>query len=350
LSNSVTYEVKLDNYGSAEDIVKVMDTAMQGNNSTSYTFSQTVPATITMTNPEISGYTFLGWKITPSEDKISNWSVVSNASDETVFYPVETESGTATLADYGYRYENGQFILTTDRNFGDIKLTAIFEEQTAEYAFILVGPENATNFGTMTAQGANENYSSATENQKYTVTIGKVNGNPGTAKATAEYGFKLKEPNGWFTDEAGKIAVDSTWVSKGTLTPGKVNGLYEGGTFYAVIDYHLADLIISKTATGSFSGDQTFIFEVYQGATPLTTVSLQAGESVTIKDLIIGKEYTVKEVGGWSWRFDAKTAEHTMVPVVKGAENTNRIDFANTQQQNLWLTDDAFVLNKRTSS
>ena len=302
-----------------------------------------------MTNPSIPGYTFKGWRLTPSKEKISNWSVVSNATDETVFYADGTASGTATLAGYGYEYKNGQFTLTTDRNFGDIKLTAVFEEQTAEYTYILVGPENADDFGTLTATGASEGYSTATENQKYIVTIGKATGNPGTATTAAEYGFKLKDPNGWFTDDAGTTAVNATWVNNGVLTPGKVNDLYEGGTFYAVIEYHLADLIISKSATGSFSGDQTFIFEVYQGDKLLTTVALQNGESVTIKDLTIGTTYTVKEVGGWSWRFDAKNASHTMVPVAEGAVNTNRIEFTNTQQNNLWLTDDAYIQNKRKS-
>ena len=349
LNNVVSYDVDLDNYGSvADELGKAMDTAMQGNNTTSYTFSQTQSAIITMTNPSIPGYTFKGWRLTPSEEKISNWSIVSDAENEAVMYSVDgTTSGTATLAGYGYEYKNGQFTLTTDRNFGDIKLTAVFEEQTAEYSYILVGPEKADDFGTLTAKDASENYSTATENQKYIVTIGKVTGNPGTAAAVAEYGFKLKDPNGWFTDDAGTTAVNTAWVNDGVLTPGKVNDLYEGGTFYAVIEYHLADLIISKSATGSFSGDQTFIFEVYQTDKLLTTVALQNGESVTIKDLTIGTTYTVKEVGGWSWRFDAKNASHTMVPVAEGAVNTNEIKFTNTQQNNLWLTDDAYILNTR---
>ncbi|MBP3700625.1 MAG: hypothetical protein J6I64_01925, partial [Lachnospiraceae bacterium] len=352
LSNKVSYEVKLDNYGSVEDQVSAMDSTMQGDNKTSYTFSQTEPDTIVMTNPEIDGYTFTGWKITPSKTTISNWSNESNAVDETEFYGVDDadkQSGTETLATYGYEYKNGQFILTTDRNFGDITLTAVFEEQTAEYSFILVGPD----FGTMTATGASETYS--TENEKYTVTIGKVTGNPGSATAKAEYGFKLKDPNGWFTDEVGTTSVDTAWVSDdGTLTPAKVNDLYEGGTFYAVIEYHLADLVISKTAFGSYinnsNHDQTFIFEVYQGDDLLTTIALQSGESVTIKDLTIGTTYTVKEVGGWSWRFDATDKNHTMVPVTDTRNNPNTVAFTNNQNTNLWLTDDAFVLNKRKNN
>lgn len=352
LNNTVSYEVALDNYGTAQDTVKGMEPTMQGSNTTSYAFSQTVPATITLTNPSIPGYTFKGWKLTPSEDTISNWSVVSNAKDEAVTYPVDgTTSGTASLAGYGYEYKDGKFTLTTDRNFGDIKLTALFEEQNVDYTYILVGPKNANDFGTMTAKDASESYTTETVNKEYTVKIGKVTGNPGTATAEAAYGFKLKDLNGWFTDDTGSTAVDTTWVSKGTLTPAKVNGLYEGGTFYAVIEYHLADLIISKTATGSFSDDQTFIFEVYQGDKLLTTVALRSGESVTIKDLTIGTTYTVKEVDDWSWRFnDGGSKTWTMIPVAEGAKNTNEVTFANTQLINLWLTDDAFVLNKRKGS
>ena len=352
LSNKVSYEVKLDNYGSAEDQVSEMDSSMQGDNKTSYTFSQTEPDTIVMTNPEIDGYTFTGWKITPSKTTISNWSNESNAVDETEFYGVDDadkQSGTETLATYGYEYKDGQFILTTDRNFGDITLTAVFEEQTAEYTYNLVGPDKAADFGTMTATGASETYSTANANEKYTVTIGKVTGNPGSATAEAKYGFKLKDGS-WFTDKEGNTAVNSNWVTDGTLTPDKVNGLYEGGTFYAIIEYHLADLIISKTATGSFAEDQTFIFQIYKGDELLTTVALQNNESVTIKDLTIGTTYTVKEVGGWSWRFDATEKDHTMVPVTDTKSNPNTVAFTNTQNTSLWLTDDAFVLNKRKNN
>jgi len=355
LTNYVTYDIDLDNYGKAQDVFgQAMTDAQKAGNTTTYTFSQTEPATIIMTNPSIAGYNFLGWRITPSKDKISNWSNESNAVDETEFYGVNDsnkQSGTETLATYGYEYKDGKFILTTDRNFGDITLTAVFGEQSVEYNYILVGPDKATDFGTLTTKDASEDYTSVTENQKYTVKIGKVTGDPGTATAKAEYGFKLKDPKGWFTDKAGITAVDDNWVNdNGTLTPGRgANGLYEGGTFYAVIDYHLADLIISKTATGYHCDDQTFIFEVYQKDTLLTTVTLKSGESVAIKDLIIGTTYTVKEVGSWSWRFDAAEQEHTMLPVAEGSENTNKVAFTNTQTNNLWLSDEDDVLNKRSN-
>jgi len=360
LTNYVTYKIGLHNYGSVQNEFKTMTDAQKAGNTTTYTFSQTEPATIIMTNPSIQGYTFRGWKLTPSAEKISNWSVVSDAGieNEPVIYSVDgSVSGTTNLAGYSYEYKGGQFILTTDRNFGDITLTALFEEQTADYTYILVGPQQAADFGTMTAKGASEGFT-GTANQ-YTVKIGKVTGKPGSATVEANYRFKLRDPNGWFTDKEGTTAANSDWVKNGTLKPEKVNGLYEGGTFYAFIDYHLADLIISKTATGSFGNsndviaDQTFIFRVYQGDELLTSVALKSGESATIKDLIIGTEYTVKEIGGsggWSWRFDAAEKKCTMAPVMDAANNPNKVDFANIQQRNLWLTDEDDFLNQIRSS
>jgi len=358
MTNQVSYAVDLKNYGSATDeLDKAMTSEQQGNNTASYAFSQS-GQTITMTNPEIPGYTFLGWRLTPSTATISNWCTKCETGhagameNEAVEYLLSgNTSGTATLAGYSYAYSGNTFTITTDRNFGDIKLTALFEEETVDYTYTLVGPDGATNFGQIVAEDASEDYKNVTANKTYTVTIGKVTGDPGKATATAEYGFKLKDPNGWFTDETGTTAVNSTWVKDGVLTPVKVNDLYEGGTFYAVIEYHLADLIISKTATGSYIDNkdhqQTFIFEVYQGDKLLTTVALQPGESVTIKDLTIGTTYTVKEVGGWSWRFDSKTKTHTMIPNEVGKTDTNTVSFVNEQNKFLWLSDDAFVLNQR---
>lgn len=128
----------------------------------------------------------------------------------------------------------------------------------------------------------------------------------------------------------------------------------DNSEFWLHVINDVADLIISKTATGSYinngNHDQIFIFEVYQGDKLLTTVALQSGESVTIKDLTIGTTYTVKEVGGWSWRFDATEKNHIMVPVTDTRSNPNTVAFTNNQNMNLWLTDDAFVLNKRKNN
>ena len=125
LENGVSYEIDLN--GAKQE----MTDKQQEDNTKTYTFSHEVNATITMTTPIVPGYTFLGWKLTPSNETISNWGTMhhpeTSEDEEATYFLTDATSGTANLAGYQYAYNGDKFTLTTDRNFGNIKMTAIFE-------------------------------------------------------------------------------------------------------------------------------------------------------------------------------------------------------------------------------
>ena len=124
----------------------------------------------------------------------------------------------------------------------------------------------------------------------------------------------------------------------------------------------LGDLVITKTVVkngGVVDADQSFIFEIKgeetQTAAINMTVVLYGNDSVTIKDLPVGK-YKVTEKTNWSWRFgrsnvkvsvNGETASRTTsatVTVVKPTPAT--VAFTNTLTNKKWLTDICYAVNK----
>ena len=100
------------------------------------------------------------------------------------------------------------------------------------------------------------------------------------------------------------------------------------------------DLVISKS--GMKSGE-TAIFTVTGkglGSSGLT-VMVQNGESVTIKGLAVGEQYTITE-GGWSWKYEAKD------PVSRTLVNGSieKVSFNNIPKDISWLTDEFYKDNK----
>ncbi len=100
------------------------------------------------------------------------------------------------------------------------------------------------------------------------------------------------------------------------------------------------DLVISKS--GMKSGE-TAIFTVTGkglGSSGLT-VMVQNDESVTIKGLAVGEQYTITE-GGWSWKYEAKN------PVSRTLVNGSieKVSFNNIPKNISWLTDEFYKDNK----
>ena len=100
------------------------------------------------------------------------------------------------------------------------------------------------------------------------------------------------------------------------------------------------DLVIKKSG---MQNGETAIFTVKGkglGDKGLT-VMVQNGESVTVKGLAVGEQYTVSE-GGWSWKYEAQ--QDVTRTLTKGT--TENISFANIAKIVKWLTDEFFTDNR----
>lgn len=183
---------------------------------------------------------------------------------------------------------------------------------------------------------------------------------------TANPGFRFV---GWYTDANCTIPVDASAVgSNNTFVPAKyeptepedAKGYYVADTYYAKFDYDNADLIISKVV--DTNDNQTYIFKVECADTGFsTTVAVNGNESVTLKDLKAGKEYTVTEILDWAWRYDLAdvSAKHAEVEkdVASGKasftlykysdSDIETITFTNTKndEKKKWIDDSARIQN-----
>ncbi|MBQ2960030.1 MAG: hypothetical protein IJE09_02245 [Oscillospiraceae bacterium] len=350
VTNNVSYDIDLLNGDVEDELGKEMTAEQKAGNTTSYTFSQTVPATITMTNPEIAGYEFKGWRITPSKDKISNWSTESNAADETVFYELGTSSGKANLAGYTYAYSDNKFTLTTDRNFGDIKMTAVFKEQKAKITYKVVGPADETaDFGDVSIYFINENERDFKDEVFEEVYM--ANGDAKGAVAKENLGYKFV---GWYSDEACTQLVGNEETFIPTKTTVNGTELYEEATYYAKFDYNLTCMTI-KVADANIDQYQTLLFNVtgtISGEPYSTTVAIHhtgnGMSSVTIEGLQVGESYTVTPINDWSWRHElsAKESDKLEPNPSHDHEETNIVVFNVDNRSNKWLSAESYAVNK----
>ena len=123
LTNYITYKQSIDgvNIISPDDMVH--------SNPTTYTCSN-VTSQLEFTAPTHSGYTFKGWKIYASNEKISNWNLDANT------YP-------ATLISHINPSEGYQGVpITLLQNFGDIVMVAVFEPAFADLKIVNAGSQD----------------------------------------------------------------------------------------------------------------------------------------------------------------------------------------------------------------
>lgn len=99
------------------------------------------------------------------------------------------------------------------------------------------------------------------------------------------------------------------------------------------------DLVISKS--GMKSGETAIFTVTGKGLGSGLTVMVQNGESVTVKGLAVGEQYTVTE-GGWSWKYEAK--DPVSRTLVNGSVET--VSFNNIPKSISWLTDEFYKDNK----
>lgn len=108
------------------------------------------------------------------------------------------------------------------------------------------------------------------------------------------------------------------------------------------------DLTIKKE--GNITDDyQSFIFDVKQGDTLITTVTIQGTGSVTIKDLPLG-EYIVEERTGWSWRYEPDDGTTTQSVELTADHKNESVTFNNSRAKESWLTGHAFAVNNWNNS
>ena len=111
----------------------------------------------------------------------------------------------------------------------------------------------------------------------------------------------------------------------------------------------LADLRITKSgANTNLDPNQKFMFRIYgQPTDPKLddvdmTVTITGNGSCLIDDMPVG-QYTVQELEGWSWRYDADAASKTVT--LNDPENVAEVGFSNTRMNKYWLSGDSWCRN-----
>lgn len=113
-------------------------------------------------------------------------------------------------------------------------------------------------------------------------------------------------------------------------------------TFINRYKRHLGNIQITKNLeTGSKDDGTSFLFHIKDSDdTVIMSVTLKAGETITIWDLPLGT-YTVTEDTSWSWRYTLKTSNDVQV-TLDNKENspvTTNVAFTNEYNASKWLTD-----------
>ena len=206
-------------------------------------------------------------------------------------------------------------------------ITFYYTENEATINYVAVGPEGATDFGSVNPTS-----------ETVKVLSGKAQGSTATANAPT---FRFV---GWYSDAKCTQPVDSNWVDENNklkLTPVKADDAWTDTTYYAKFEYNHTDLKITKKAT-PYDANDMFIFTVKHGNEVVAKVALKAGESVTIKNLTVGETYTVTEDTSWSWRYSPDSATHSITLQPTG----NEVTVTNTLDNNNWLGASSYAINR----
>lgn len=108
------------------------------------------------------------------------------------------------------------------------------------------------------------------------------------------------------------------------------------GTF--VLHIKTCDLEIRKEGG---EPDESYTFKVMKDNIPYTYVNVKGGESVTLKELPVGK-YSLEEDTGWSWRYESTITD----PVNLSKDNpSDQISCTNKKTNDRWLNVYATVKN-----
>ena len=212
--------------------------------------------------------------------------------------------------------ENGVYVART--------YYAKFAEKEITINYVAVGPDGATDFGSVTPA-----------NEKVKAVTGVAQG----STAAANGGFRFV---GWY-DNAN--CTGTALSDNPNYVPTKPGDLWTDATYYAKFEPDVADLTISKRGCANIDENQSFIFTVKGEGLPTEglKVVVTGNGSVTIKGLKVGTTYTITEDTGWSWRYTptAEKQEHTMV----AGENQNTVTFTNERPMDKWLNGCSIKVN-----
>ncbi len=221
-------------------------------------------------------------------------------------------------------------------------ITFYYVEKRVSIYYVAVGPEGANDFGTVTPG-----------KESLAVITGVASGSVATASGNA-YKFV-----GWYSDAActNKIGDAATYV------PTKAdNALWvDGTTYYAKFEYNLTSLTIVKTGAEAYTDidpNQSFIFDIYDGNTLVTTVTVNSttGWKVIVDGLTVGKQYKVVEKTDWSWRYDecevsfpigldGATGDNSAMVKLTANASINKVTFTNKRSNEQWLDGDSWCNN-----
>lgn len=200
-------------------------------------------------------------------------------------------------------------------------ITFYYTENVATINYVVVGPDGATDFGSVNPTS-----------ETVKVLSGTAKGSTAEAK-TPTFRFV-----GWYSDAkcTNQLSTDAKYV------PAKNNNLNVSATYYAKFEYNLTDLTITKKAT-PYDANDMFIFTVKHGNEVVAKVALKAGESVTIKNLTVGETYTVTEDTSWSWRYKDQNPQK----ITLTADPTqNVVTVKNEIENNNWLGASSYAINQ----
>lgn len=199
-------------------------------------------------------------------------------------------------------------------------ITFYYTENEATINYVAVGPEGATDFGSVNPTS-----------ETVKVLSGKAQGSTAAANNAPTFRFV-----GWYSD----AECTNQLSTKAEYVPAKINNLNVSATYYAKFEYNLTDLTITKNAT-PYDANDMFIFTVKHGDEVVAKVALKAGESVTIKNLTVGETYTVTEDTSWSWRYKDVEAQE-----IKLQPSKNEVTVTNTLNNNNWLGASSYAINR----
>ena len=108
------------------------------------------------------------------------------------------------------------------------------------------------------------------------------------------------------------------------------------------------DLTVTKRVTDNktYDADDNFLFTLYQDDDVYATFTLQAGKSVTFKNLQAGHTYTVVEDTDWSWRYTCTDGATKTVGTI--SDGKAELTFTNTLKEDIgekWLSDEGRLIN-----
>lgn len=134
--------------------------------------------------------------------------------------------------------------------------------------------------------------------------------------------------------------VNLTYKVNGNDITDKVNG----DKSYKVIA-KTCTLTVNKSVAKTYSNNDSFIFNVVgKGNVPYNAqVVITGNGSAILTGLPVGN-YTVTEDTGWSWRYKSDNSKATTT--LSSAKDNDSVTITNKLDDNRWLGDETFVINK----